>query len=174
MEAALSKAKDVDEVIHIHQHFLDKVNCSVDHCVNEICGQVLWQSFLKKVKGVKELDNVISDSLSYAHFISSTLGFETTPVSDMVSQEPSEVASERRRLLGVKIDAALKSNNFDQRVMKYRADYLSKANQLVKTLMDYCDMESGEKAQEELQTREDLDKLINLIEMIKPVGQSNL
>ena len=139
---------------------------------------MLYQSLLRKVKCVKELGQVIADSLRYAKFITSTLSLERLGwlpygTGGHDSTKPSEVSAERRRILTAKMEAAMKSNNFEQHILKCRSDYLVKLKQLVATLTDYLDVECGGSAQQkdveqELQSREELDKLLNLIEMLKP------
>lgn len=173
MEAALLKAHDVDRVIEIHNSFVEKATVCLDGNDSPLF-QILWQSLLRKVKGVKELDHVISESLAYAAFITSTLNVEgwMPPSSSTTTAKPAELTAERRRILSVKIESALKSGNFPERVVRCRTDYLAKLNQLVRTLMDYCDMEGGDQprhgTEEDVHSREDLDKLMNLVEMLKP------
>eukprot|EP00210_Caulerpa_lentillifera_P000713 g690.t1 len=164
MERNLLKAKDIDSVIGIHKNFIDKV---------------LWQSLLRKVKGVKELDYVINLSLLFTRLVASCLDVEVTSeeMNVMISglrtkPTPSEIISEKNRLLNSKIEAALTGEGVEEKIMKIRNDYNTRLNALVSTLLDYCDTEAGDRSNrtgsDELQSREDLDRLISLAESIKP------
>lgn len=131
------------------------------------------------MKSVKELDHVINLSLMFAQFVVSCLDLEVTSEEMNVlmaglsaKPAPSEIISERNRFLNLKIEAALAGNGVEERILKIRTDYCAKLNALVNTLLDYCDTEAGDRSNksgtDELQSREDLDKLISLAETIKP------
>lgn len=128
---------------------------------------------------MKELDHVINLSLMFAQFVVTCLDLEVTGEEMNVlmsglgtKPSPSEIISERNRLLNLKIEAALAGNGVEERILKIRTDYCAKLNALVNTLLDYCDMEAGDRSSksgtDELQSREDLDKLISLAETIRP------
>lgn len=118
---------------------------------------------------------MITEASNYARSVISILNVDvwSLPNNNEIADKPAELVAERRRLLNAKIESALKSSNFDQRVLRCKTDFHTKLNQWIKTLMDYCDTERGETSQrtgvdDELQSREDLEKLLDLIEMLRP------
>ena len=132
---------------------------------------------LRKVKSVKELDQVLTHSLKYAVFMTANLGVEGESLMHASSgasssTKPADARAERNRMLGVKLEAVLKSGSFENYVLKSRAEYKVKLSKLVGTLADYCDMEGAENPQQsnagdEMLTRENMDKLQSLIEALK-------
>ncbi|GMH34412.1 hypothetical protein BSKO_02246 [Bryopsis sp. KO-2023] len=159
LEAEVAKAKDVDKVMETHKQFVSRV---------------LRHSLLRKMKVVALLDQLERDALKF-----SALVIESIKIEDFIEEQPQRrgdsIARRRRQRESENqaIADAVSSTEFQLGIREMESAFTEKVEELLVQMRAVYEASANNKEDDSDSsgyTREDLDRLLNLIERLNLKG----